>query len=201
MLRRQLLTNTCVLLGGITASGLVNALTGGDKPILTFPLTSHQAQLCLVLSDLVIPRTDTPGAVDAGVPNFIESVVSDWYTHRERTIFLDGLTGLDKYCLKEFGRDFLSSTSAQQAVSLQDAETIAQAYAKAHPKPVTPATLMGKGDIDQEAPFFTKLKELVVVGYYTSETASSTEMQYLPVPGRYDGEATLQASGGRQYIW
>ncbi|MBV7480068.1 MULTISPECIES: gluconate 2-dehydrogenase subunit 3 family protein [unclassified Pseudomonas] len=201
MLRRHFLANTCALLGGITASGLVNALAGSDKQSLTFPLNSHQAQLCSVLSDIVIPRTDTPGAVDANVPNFIESVVSDWYTHRERTIFLDGLTELDEYCLNKFGTSFLNSSSAQQLACLQDAETVAQAYTKAHPQPVTPATLMGKGAIDQEAPFFTKLKELVVVGYYTSEAASNTEMQYLPVPGRYDGEATLQANGGRQYIW
>lgn len=201
MLRRQFLANTWVLLGGLTASGLVNALAGGDKPLLSFPLNSHQARLCSVLSDLIIPRTDTPGAVDAKVPDFVESVVSDWYTPRERSIFLEGLAALDEHCLKAFGREFIKSEQAQQVACLQSFEAIAMEYAKAHPQPITPASVMGKGAIDQEAPFFTKLKELVVVGYYTSEAASNTEMQYLPVPGRYSGEADLKDSGGRQYIW
>ena len=50
-----------------------------------------QRHLVDLLAEMIIPATDTPGAREADVPAFIETMVADWYTDTERTIFLQGL--------------------------------------------------------------------------------------------------------------
>ena len=138
---------------------------------------------------LSIPRTDTPGAVDAGVPVFIHQIVVDWYTDAERAIFLEGLAELNSTARRHWSTDFLSLEGAQQAQLLNELEPPMEGSS-----PVAmPAG--GAGDV----PFFMKLKELTVLGYYTSEAGATSELLYRPVPGAYDGDA-LFSDSGRQWI-
>lgn len=206
MQRRDFIAGTSLLLGGLSASGLANALAGKvdvarSTRTVRRTLTREQLAMINTLSDLVIPRTDTPGAVDAGVPEFLEHIVSSWYTDTEFAVFVDGLAWLGRAARERFGRGYVACSAGEQTRLLEEMEVQARDYHRAHPAKVTTDSVMGKGAIDQHAPFFTKLKELVVVGYYTSELAATTEIIYLPVPMKYAGEATLAESGGKQYIW
>lgn len=201
MLRRQFLTNALVLFAGISSSGLVRALSGEGAATSSGPLSAHHKDMCYELSEMFIPRTDTPGAVDAGVPEFIEEIVSRWYSEREREIFLAGLDKLDYEARETHGSGFSLCSSAHKAELLSKFEADAAQYVPERKGGLTAADIVGKGAIDQETPFFSKLKELVVLGYYTSEAASLNEMVYLPVPGRYSGDALLSESDGRQYTW
>ncbi|MBF7729663.1 gluconate 2-dehydrogenase subunit 3 family protein [Pseudomonas sp. N040] len=200
MQRRDFL-QIAVMLGGITASGLVRALTQTAAAPLVAPrlLSDAQRAQISVLAELVIPRTDTPGAIDAGVPAFIEQIVTSWYTDTEHGIFMQGLDTLEHEAQQRFGNSYSACSEAQQTVLLAEQEVHARDQQRLHPPPQ--ASAADKPLIDEQAPFFSKLKELVVVGYYTSERAALTEMVYLPVPNGYRGEATLADSDGKQYIW
>jgi hypothetical protein len=200
MQRRDFL-QIAVLLGGISASGLVRALTqtADAAPVAQRVLSEAQRAQIAVLAERVIPRTDTPGAIDAGVPAFIEQILTRWYTDTEYRIFMQGLDTLEQQAQQRFGNAYAACGEEQQNLLLAEQEVHARDQQRLHPPPQ--ASAADKPLIDQEAPFFSKLKELVVVGYYTSEVAAQSEMVYLPIPNAYRGEASLADSDGKQYIW
>ena len=187
--RRTLLKNTAVLLGGIASSSVTRAVLAGvdssvaiEKPVFT----AIQRKKCSVLTEMIIPSTDTPGAIEAGVPHFVEVMVSDWYTDRERQIFFAGLKSLDQYCTENFSKRFLECNADQQINALEQAEKDSEGY-KAEADGMT-----GKGEgslfpgpEDEGKPFFTKIKELTVLGYYTSEVGAKQELRYDPMPMEY----------------
>ncbi len=187
--RRTLLKNTAIVLGGIASTSVTRAVLAGvdsrvaiEKPIFT----AIQRKKCAVLTEMIIPRTDTPGAIDAGVPHFVEVMVSDWYTDRERQIFFAGLESLDQYCMQSFEKSFLESRGQQQNNALEQAEKDIKGY-KAETEGMTGG---GEGSLlpgpeDEGKPFFTKIKELTVLGYYTSEVGATEELRYDPMPMEY----------------
>lgn len=154
-------------------------------------LTAAQRAMVTELAELVIPRTDTPGAIDAGVPQFIDHIVSDWYTQGERAIFLAGLSELEVYSQKQYGRGFIECSHAERNAALERAEVQAGSY-----RPTPGVGILAS--LDEHSPFFFKLKQLTVVGYYTSQVGATEELAYNPVPGRFDGDYDF-AEIGRQW--
>ena len=117
-------------------------------------LSPSQAETVTSLSELIIPETDTPGARQARVVEFIDAVLDD-ADDSERRQFFTGLTWIDRRCQELFGGDFLSSNEEQQIALL----TILSSE-----KNTAPGEMLG-------VEFFTALKALTVTGYYTSEAA------------------------------
>lgn len=194
MNRRELLKNAAVLLGGVASASVAQAVLAGVDgrvKIVTPVFSSTQRKMTEVLADMIIPRTDTPGAIDAGVPHFIELMVSDWYKDGERRIYIEGLSSLDAYCSAHFNTNFLGATPGQQIMALENAEELSEQY-----HAVNPESVLNEGE-DEELPFFKKIKELAVLGYYTSELGAKEELRYDPVPMRY-GDIDL-ADVGRQW--
>lgn len=182
MKRRELIHNLALITGAALSPSVVQATINGvdGRDIIKHSVFNEtQRATCTVLAELIIPRTDTPGAIEAGVPHFIELMVSDWYTDIERRIFLDGLTTLDTYCQQQFGKVFLTCAEADQIAALTHMESLAESY-----KSTAPATPMSK-EVDEHVPFFGKIKELTVVGYYTSEIGAKQELIYQPMPMEY----------------
>ncbi len=134
--------------------------------------TSEKQAIAHKVVDLIIPRTDTPGALDAGVPEFIDYVVTEWFTQGERTNFLRGLDELAAV-------DFLSRRIPAQIAHLNLMEQRERASTR------------GDG-------FIAQIKELTVVGFYTSQIGATIERAYLPMPGRYDGHHKF-ADVGKQW--
>ncbi|WP_372781521.1 gluconate 2-dehydrogenase subunit 3 family protein [Litorivivens sp.] len=182
MKRRELIQHLGLITGAALSPSVVQAMINGIDGRVTIQnpvLSDSQRATCSVLAEMVIPRTDTPGALDAGVPHFIELMVSDWYTPTERQIFLDGLATLDSHCQTQFGNPFLSCTEENQIAALTHMETLGADY-----KSQTSAAPMSK-EVDENVPFFGKLKELTVIGYYTSEVGAKQELIYQPMPMEY----------------
>jgi hypothetical protein len=111
----------------------------------------------------VIPTDDTPGAVAAGVPRFIDYMLSNWYDPPERTSVLSGLQDLDRQARARFGKGFTDCTEAQQD------------------------TLLLELDAQGARSWFGTAKYLTIWGYYTSEIGITQELQQMPAAGRYDG--------------
>jgi hypothetical protein len=123
--------------------------------------------------------TDTPGAREARVNEFIDRMLTFGLPADERDRFLTGLKALDDRALQAAGKPFVEATPEQQAALL----TALQSEATAR-------EVGGEGQ-----PFFTLMKQLTLVGYYTSEIGAMKELQYVHVAGRYDGDVLLSKAG------
>lgn len=160
-----------------------------------------EREMIEILVELIIPTTDTPGAAKAGVGGFIDTMVTDWYTDQERQRFIKGLGLLDDHCLLSFNQNFLSCSENQRIATLEEAEqnllgviSDRQTGNKARRIPATepgPWNDLPKGG----AEFFEALKQLTILGYYTSEIGSTQELIYDPVPGSYDGDVDFYEQG------
>ncbi len=184
--RREALRRVALILGGaVSAPAIAGVLAGcsggaggaGDWTPRAFSPT--QGAMIETIADQIIPRTTTPGARDAGVHRFIDVMMAEYYLLADRDRFVAGLADLDARADRAHGRPFLRcDDSAQRSLLVAlDAETFAQ--------PQTP----------RETSWFRTMKELTVLGYYTSEPGATKELRHEPVPGRYEGCVPLARVG------
>lgn len=184
MNRRDALKAVGLLLGTAVTPTVACAVRSGyrappaGQPLRT--LTRRQGELVATLAELIIPTTDTPGARAARVDAFIDGLLTDIVTAEERDRFLAGLAQVDAQSTAVHGTPFLESAPQQQVAVLAVLEREAR--------------LAGEGP----RPFFPWLKELTLLGYYTSEIGASQELAYVHVAGHYDGDIPY-AQVGRAY--
>lgn len=126
-----------------------------------------QRALMVALSERVIPATDTPGAIAAGVPDYIDKLLADWAQPGDRVPIIAGLDAIEERSLRDYKVSGAQATPAQQDALL---------------------TLAMEDKIPGGATFFEAFRQLVITGYYTSEIGMTQEREYLPVPGEYNGE-------------
>jgi gluconate 2-dehydrogenase gamma chain len=122
-------------------------------------LNADQDATVVVLSELIIPATETPGAKAALVSRFVDAVLEDADEH-ERKEFLRGLEWTNLKSRELFGADFKSATAAQQTELLT---------VMSSDKPATSGELLGRD-------FFKAIKSLTITGYYTSEIGMKQEL-------------------------
>jgi gluconate 2-dehydrogenase gamma chain len=135
-------------------------------------LTPQQNETVATIAELIIPKTDTPGARDAGVPAFIDVMLADWADDDQRKMFTAGLADVDARSRTAFGKTFVEGTPAQQAKILEDLD-----YELARLRDT-------KSDTSKN--FMSAMKWLTLTGYYTSEVGATAEQHYRVVPGRYE---------------
>ena len=134
--------------------------------------TAHQNETIATIAELIIPKTDTPGAREAGVPAFIDVMFAEWSDEEQRQGFNTGLANVDERSRAAFGKDFIASTAAQQTEILQDLD-----YELARLRDT-------KSDTSRN--FMQTMKWLTLAGYYTSEVGATSEQHFRVVPGRYE---------------
>jgi hypothetical protein len=171
--RRGLLTGASALLGAELVAPLAKALAAEAAGAPGFAashaaLTPEQRMLVAAVSERIIPTTDTPGAIAAGVPAFVEMMLADWYEPTDRNDFMTGLGVMEGYARIRYQKPCA-------AISPEELDAI--------------LTMAMQGKISGlSASFFEHCRQLVVLGYYTSEIGCKQERVYLPVPGHYDGK-------------
>ncbi len=143
-------------------------------------LTAAQLALVAAVAETIIPATDTPGARDARVHEWIDVVYAEWMTDAERAAFSAGLAALDEESLAAHGARVaqLNATDRLALVTAVDAKAFA-------PQPD-----------GAPRPPFRRLKELVIHGYYTSEIGQREELKVAIIPGRYDSCLQMQPAPG-----
>jgi gluconate 2-dehydrogenase gamma chain len=171
----------------------------GEHPLNLFD--PHQRATISAIAERIIPETDTPGAVAAGVPGFIELIVAENYQDEEQTGFLAGLTDVDVRSNSLFKRSFVDATSTEQDRILARLEKEAGPILAQKPpekKPIEPSQKPAEKPAEkprearqekpaeQPAPFWGQIKFLTIYGYYTSEIGVVRELQTVVIPGRYD---------------
>lgn len=183
--RREALKRVAVLLGGTlsvpTVAGVMSGCQTGRAPADLQALSSHQNDLVVTISDYIIPATDTPGAKAANVNRFIDTMLAESFLPKARKRFLSGLDEVDPRSEKMHGAAFLESTQDQQVALLETLDE--EAFGE-------------NADFDpSKPPFFRTMKELTLVGYYTSEIGATQELRFDPVMGRYDACVPLEKIG------
>jgi len=185
--RREALRRVGVLLGGIvsapTVAGVLSGcerMAGSDWSPQT--LTSPQSQMVDTISEIIIPATDTPGASAANVNRFIDAMIGESYQREDRDRFLQGLEDVDARCKNAYDAPFLECTVEQQRALVGELDD--DTFGADAP------------DFDRDAPpFFRMMKELVIIGYYTSEIGATKELKTNVVPGYYDGDVPYEEVG------
>jgi hypothetical protein len=168
--RREALKRTALLLGvALSPSILAGALraqvpaTGAAKPVY---LTAAEFATVVAAAERILPRTDTPGAADVGVPAFIDLMVGEYLTPAEKKTFLAGLAEVETASAQAHRRAFSQLVPVEQDTLLKRIATAAE----------------GK-----QGTFFHLLREATLAGYFTSETVGKTVTHYDPIPGPFQG--------------
>lgn len=190
MNRRDFIQKTTLFLGTVGAASVTPFLSAkemthlaGASAYITKPATifnTRQRQLIAAMSEAIIPRTDTPGAIDAKVPKFIELMVQEWLNEQEKAIFWEGLNNLETEVPKQYGAPFDELSTEQQLAVLEKMEEQALS-----------SSWYRRGNIHRpfvsDAPFICQVKELTIWGFFTSEVGVTKVLEYNPMPMRFDG--------------
>ena len=183
--RRQALQQVAVLLGGaISAPTLAGVLsTATPRAWAASPqwaprtLSAAQLELVATVAEHIIPETDTPGARAAGVHRFVDTLLTDHYPATERDRFLAGLADVDARARSAHGQAFAQCVPEQRIALLTELD--ARAYAASR---------------GEDGWFFRRMKELTLVGYYTSEIGAMQELHVSPF-GAYRGDIPYTSVG------
>ena len=186
MERRELL-RWMVATGGLAAFNRLSAQDLGELGVATHraahrnatgTLSHADAATITAAAERIIPRTETPGATDAGVTAFIDTMLRDWYTPAERDTFLAGIALLDTRASAIGTRIFVACTPAEQ-----------DAILTAFDDEVTALRRTNAATANEH--WFAMLKYLTVWGYCTSEPGMTQTLHTWPLPMRYDGNAPV----------
>jgi hypothetical protein len=181
--RREAIRRAALMLGvALTPSLFSTALQAQSGLTTTVPglryLSESQRAMVAIIAERILPKTDTPGAVDAGVPDFINIIYGKYLNEDDKIMFSSGLDEVATQALKLYNKNIAQLSSEEQDHLLRDIARASQALPKS---------------------FFLQIKELTVVGYFTSELVGKTVLKYDPIPGRYDPCIPLSAVGNAQW--
>jgi hypothetical protein len=172
MNRREVIRNVALMLGGAFSAPTLMAMnhweqaTGPTIEGTAFSLSDTHRKIVAEIAEMIIPRTDTageasPGAKEVGVPAFIEMMLKDCYKAPDHQSFMEGLTSMEKVKFLELNTD-----ERRGVLKLLEQET---------------KKMAGK-----TTPFWRLIKELTLLGYFTSEAGLKASFEYVQVPGKLE---------------
>jgi hypothetical protein len=177
---------------------LRDARTVVSTPLATRTLNPHEEATVKTMVEMILPRTDTPGATDVGATEFVDLMLTEWYDDSDRERFLTGLADVDGRSRSLFGKEFVDCQAMQQAEILTAlGEKMA---AEVEPAPDGGRPMRGARPRIGES-FYPMLRRLTLTAYYTSEAGATAELQFEVIPDRFDACAPAQAAkegGDRQ---
>lgn len=184
MTRREVIKQTALLTGYALTSSMISGILAGCQPSGTSAewtpeyFTQKQADLVSQMADVILPRTGTPGALDVGVPQYIDMMVKNILEERERRAFMMGLKEVNAQAFNEFGEGFMDLPRQKQEAVLVKMES-AEILDEIDRREKRPA--------DWSYPFFLRFKQMTLAGYFTSKTVGMEVTNYDAVPGAYKG--------------
>ena len=193
--RRDAIKKTTLLLGvtvsASTIAGIMNgckadpkAIANGLKNWKPTYFSEPEGQLIALISECIIPKTDTPGAIDTGVYSFIDVYFKECETAQKQTEFKEGLAAFEQSCNDNKGKSFLKCNNEERIEMLKKEE--AKAFEETSTDPAANT-------------FWFAIKELTFTGFFTSEEGSKQFLKYDPIPGDYQACIPLEDVGGTWY--
>lgn len=181
--RRDVIARVSALLGGAALMGGDRLLAVSFAPEALAEVTAQgvgafsAADVALLdeIADTILPETGTPGAKAAKTGAFMALMVSDVYTTPAQQVFQDGLREVDAATVRAHGRPFMQAMPAERLAVLEALDR--------EQKRVMDARLVLPGE---PAHYFRLMKELALLGYFTSDIGCTQAQRYVESPGRYD---------------
>lgn len=202
--RREAILRVTVLLGGVALVGGNALLTGCREPNDDAPFTADEIAFLDEVAETILPETKTPGAKAAHTGAFMAMMVTDSYDARDRKIFREGMRKIDEASRRAHGVSFMSATPQQRLAVLEPIDRDQKAHSDAlkeenrrksmaylveQRQEAAPGADVGAATaITTEPPahYFRMMKELALLGYFTSEIGCTQAQRYVETPGRFD---------------
>lgn len=179
--RRLALRRVAHLTGALVSMPVAAAVLNGCRPSQSINwapqfFDQNAAMTLARIADIILPASKTPSASDVQVPAFVDLIIKDCYSVEEQEDFLNQLKQLENDFENQNENTFNEAKEGDQEAFIQ---TIDQQLA-------TP----------QKSPFYQSLKQLVLLGYFTSEKIMTENLNYHAIAGRYDGCVPFTAGDG-----
>jgi hypothetical protein len=178
--RREAIRRVSAMLGGAAFVGGTALLDACERPQSrdaaaggTSSFTAQNVAFLDEVADTILPDTKTPGAKAAQVGAFMALMVTDTYDDAKQQVFRDGMGKLDAACQTANHVGFMAATPAQRLALLEQLDKEQKAYMDARAP-------------DAPAHYFRMMKELTLLGYFTSEIGMTQAMRYQESPSRFD---------------
>lgn len=182
MNRRELLKMIAAATG--TAFVSANAMAYVTLPMKTINQTAFSKDDVAFFNEVgevIIPRTDTPGAKDVNVGYMMAVMVTDCYTPAQQATFKEGIASIKALAKSTYGKDFLLLNTDERTrllATLNDEADVFNRKAK-----------LANDDAEKPMPHgFTLIKQLTLFTFFTSKEGANKVLRYVAIPGRYDGE-------------
>jgi hypothetical protein len=217
MERREALQKVALLLGGtvLGASAFLSGCKNADSDLGEgVEFTQNDMAFLDEVAETIIPTTSTPGAKAAKVGAFMALMVKDCYEPKDQKVFREGMGKIDKASKKKFDKAFMAITPEQrtqllteihqemrdetakadlqrkQEVNRQKEEEEKEEQKQNSTQESEKTSLEKQQDKSKDAPakhYFRMMKELTLLGYFTSEIGQTQALRFNMAPGRYDG--------------
>ncbi len=194
--RRELIKSISILTGATFIGGelfLSGCKAGESKAggtasaVALFPLSAENISLIDEIGETIIPKTDSPGAKDAQVGQFMNTYVADCFDADQQKIFLNGLADIQKQANAKYKSDFEKLTSEQKLSLLNDLDKAARQQLESAHKSQAADTSAAKKQGPMSPPYFTMLKQLTLFGFFTSKPGATGALRYVEIPGKFQG--------------
>lgn len=182
--RRDAIKQTALLTGFALSTSVVAGILQGCQPEprpVSEPwqprfFNQEEGALLADIGELILPRTDTPGAKDVGAHEMVDQIAHVCMDEEEQQRFRTGWDQLLADYEQARGQAFDTASAEEQLAYLNEVDQAARDHTEANP------------DLeDEEKPFFLDLKSLILFSYFSSEKVGTEVTAYLPIPGGYEG--------------
>jgi hypothetical protein len=182
--RREAIRRVSALLGGVAFVGGSGLLAAAEKArpaaARTGEFTDQDIAFLDEIAETILPATKTPGAKAAKTGAFMALMVTDCYGPGEQKTFRDGMRKVDEATQKAHGVSFMAAAPEQRLAVL----TVLDHEQKRVMDEREAARR--QGGAKQAAHYFRMMKELALLGFFTSEVGCTKVQRYTEVPGRFD---------------
>ena len=199
MNRRELLKMVAAATGGAVIGGEF-FLAGCKNPEAgtTKEFTTNDIAFFDEVAETIFPKTSTPRAKEAKVGQFMTVMVNDCYTEENQKAFRDGQEAINAACKKMHGHDFMKASPEERKkllVSLdpeiKDHQAKRREFLKEQDDLEKKAQANGDTNFKRKTMpdhYFTMMKQLTILGYFTSKEGRTGATNYQPLPGKYQGD-------------
>lgn len=151
--------------------------------------TADQAHFIRELGELILPRTNTPGAKDASVDRYMDSIRPLRFEKADNDLFLADLNTFITQVETELGAHLhkVKKDKAIEWLTLKDKNSFEEHRA---------SQLL---DQQNPRPFYLSLKEQILAAYFVSEVVAKEYFNFDPIPARYDPCIDLGDVGGKAW--
>ncbi|MBU3020741.1 gluconate 2-dehydrogenase subunit 3 family protein [Aestuariibacter sp. A3R04] len=199
MNRRDLLKMITAATGVAFMGDVMAYVEFPSVPLKNTGFTKDDVAYMNEIGEIILPRTDTPGAKDADVGSMMAVLVADCYTPALQKTFRDGLVKLNETAKEKYNKAFLLLSDKEKLALLSELDAQARDYnSDKGLRGVDTArpNAWGPEEVSVVPHYFSLIKQLVLFCFFTSRVGGTQVLRYDPIPTRYDGNVPYKKGQG-----